>query len=88
MSDRTSPHTHAVVWIDHLIAKIFSMGLTGVSATAVHAQLSSRHLHHKASTIGSGRVQDDSMFLVRVGEAPDGCSDLLIIGPRATRRRS
>ncbi|MGY4318631.1 hypothetical protein [Bradyrhizobium sp. JR3.5] len=74
-------HAHAVVWIDHLVAKIFGIGLTGVSATAVHAHLPSQHLHHKANTIGDGRVQADATFLARVGEAVGGCSDLLVIGP-------
>jgi hypothetical protein len=74
-------HARAVVWIDHLVAKIFSMGLTGVSASVVHAHLSSDHLHHKANTIGSGRVQEDSAFLPRIGEALAGCTDLLLIGP-------
>ncbi|MGY3583123.1 hypothetical protein ACVIGB_007814 [Bradyrhizobium sp. USDA 4341] len=74
-------HAHAVVWIDHLVAKVFGIGLTGVSATAVHAHLPSQQLHHKANTIGDGRVQADATFLARVGEAVGGCSDLLVIGP-------
>ncbi|ODM82404.1 hypothetical protein [Bradyrhizobium elkanii] len=74
-------HAHAVVWIDHLVAKVFGIGLTGVSATAVHAHLASEHLHHKANTIGDGRVQADATFLARVSEAVSGCSDLLVIGP-------
>ena len=82
MNDTTShTHAHAVVWIDHLVAKIFGVGLTGVSAMAVRAHLPSQHLHHKANTIGDGRVQPDTTFLARVGEAVSGCSDLLVIGP-------
>ena len=78
-------HVHAVVWIDHLVAKVFGIGLTGVSATAVHVHLPSQHLHHKANTIGDGRVQADATFLARVGEAVGGCSDLLVIGPGTER---
>ena len=74
-------HARAVVWIDHLVAKIFGVGLTGVSAAAVHAHLPSQHLHHKANTIGDGRVQPDPTFLARVGEALSSCTDLLVIGP-------
>ncbi|MGY3486511.1 stalled ribosome rescue protein Dom34 [Bradyrhizobium sp. USDA 4011] len=74
-------HAHVVVWIDHLVAKVFGIGLTGVSAAAVHAHLPSQHLHHKANTIGDGRVQADATFLARVGEAVGGCSDLIVIGP-------
>ncbi|MHC2256422.1 stalled ribosome rescue protein Dom34 [Bradyrhizobium embrapense] len=74
-------HAHAVVWIDHLVAKVFGVGLTGISTTAVHAHLASQHLHHRANTIGDGRVQADATFLARVGEAVSDCSDLLVIGP-------
>jgi hypothetical protein len=82
MSEMTvQAHAHAVVWIDHLVAKIFGVGLTGVSAAAVHAHLPSQHLHHKANTIGDGRVNADSTFLARVAEAVSGCTDLLVIGP-------
>ncbi|MGY4567168.1 hypothetical protein [Bradyrhizobium sp. USDA 3256] len=82
MSETTiQSHAHAVVWIDHLVAKIFGIGLTGVSASAVHAHLPSEHLHHKANTIGDGRVETDATFLARVGQAVRSCSDLLVIGP-------
>ncbi len=76
-------HTHrrAVVWIDHLTAKVFSMGLTGVTPSIVHAHLSSPHLHHKANTIGDGRVGEDPNFLERVAEVVAPCSEVLILGP-------
>jgi len=77
----TQAHARAVVWIDHIIAKIFSVGLTGVQASAVRAHLPSRHLHHHANAIGSGRVREDSGYLARVSDALEGCTDLLIIGP-------
>ncbi|MES5485216.1 hypothetical protein QMZ05_20910 [Bradyrhizobium sp. INPA03-11B] len=76
MTERTvQTQAHAVIWIDHRVAKIFSVGLTGVSASAVRAHSSSPH--HKASTSGEG----DSTFLARVGQALGSCTDLLIIGP-------
>jgi stalled ribosome rescue protein Dom34 len=82
MSEITSQtHAHAVVWIDHLVAKIFTIGLKGVSAEAVRAYLPSQHLHHKANAVGDGGVLEDSTFLVRVGAALRECTDLLIIGP-------
>lgn len=79
--DHVSTHARAVVWIDHLVAKIFPMGLTGVDALTVHAHLESQHLHHKANTIGSGRVHDDPSFLKRIDEALQACTDVLIVGP-------
>lgn len=81
MNKAIEGHTRAVVWIDHLTAKVFTMGITGVGAAAIDAQLESSHLHHKANTIGSGRVQDDPSFLPAVGDMLSGCTDVLIIGP-------
>jgi hypothetical protein len=74
-------HSRAVIWIDHLTAKIFGMGLTGVTPSVVHAHLASSHLHHKANAIGSGRVLEDPSFLDQVAKAVEPCSEVLIIGP-------
>ncbi|WP_407151265.1 hypothetical protein [Bradyrhizobium sp. ORS 86] len=78
-------HVHSVIWIDHFIAKIFSVGMTGASATAVRARLPSQQLHHKANTTGPGCIHEDPTFFIRVGEAVGGCTDLLIIGPGAEK---
>jgi stalled ribosome rescue protein Dom34 len=69
------------VWIDHLTAKIFSMGLTGVTPSTVHAHLSSTHLHHKANTIGAGRVEEDPTFMEQIANAVAACREVLILGP-------
>lgn len=74
-------HAHAVVWIDHLTAKIFPMGHAGVGEVVVHAHPSSTHLHHKANSIGSGRPQEDGSFLPTVAESLRFCRDILIVGP-------
>jgi hypothetical protein len=74
-------HARAVIWIDHLTARIFPMGLTGVDEKVVHAHLETEHLHHKANSIGSGHVHDDPAFLKHVVEAVQGCSEVLILGP-------
>ena len=74
-------HAHAVVWIDHLTAKVFPMGLAGVGEVVVHAHPSSTHLHHKANTIGSGRAEEDKSFLPAVAESLRFCHDILIVGP-------
>jgi stalled ribosome rescue protein Dom34 len=74
-------HRRAVVWIDHLSAKIFTMGLTGVSSSTVHSHLSSSHLHHHANAIGSGHVEPDPKFLATVVTALQACDDVLILGP-------
>jgi stalled ribosome rescue protein Dom34 len=75
------PHRRAVVWIDHLKAKVFAMGLTGVRSSIVHAHLSSSHLHHHANAIGSGQVKQDPEFLSTVAKVLEACDDVLILGP-------
>lgn len=75
------PHRRAVVWTDHLTAKIFTMGLTGVSSSAVHAHLSSTHLHHHANTVGAGHVKDDPAFLAAIAKSVASCDEVLILGP-------
>jgi stalled ribosome rescue protein Dom34 len=72
---------HAIVWIDHLTARVFYVGLTGVDEVVLHAHLSTEHLHHKANTIGSGHVADDPRFLSEVAGALAQSGEILIIGP-------
>jgi len=78
-------HAHAVVWIDHLTAKIFPMGRAGVGEVVVHAHPSSPHLHHKANSIGAGRAEEDRSFLPTVAESLRFCRDVLIVGPGIER---
>ncbi len=81
LSSTSQVHERAVIWIDHLVAKIFAMGLTGVTPSVVRAKLDSTHLHHKANAIGSGREKEDPAFLARVSDAVEPCYEVLILGP-------
>lgn len=74
-------HRRAVIWIDHLTAKIFAMGLSGVGHRTVHAHLSSSHLHHHANAIDSGHVEQDPNFIAAVARVIEACDDVLILGP-------
>jgi len=38
-------------------------------------------MHHKANTIGSGKVPDDPSFFPRIDEAPRDGHAILIVGP-------
>jgi hypothetical protein len=73
-------HNHAVVWIDHRVAKVFSLGLHAVGGRTIHADLATPHLHHKANTIGSGKVEGDPTFFPRIDEALEHCEAVLIMG--------
>ena len=74
-------HNHAVVWVDHRVAKVFYLGLETVDERAIHADLARPHLHHRANTIGSGKVEDDPTFLPRIDEALEHCEAVLVVGP-------
>ena len=74
-------HFHAVVWLDHTQAKIFHVGLTGSDELTLHPHLETKHLHHKANSIGSGHAEPDKAFLEQVTSTLNDAGEILIIGP-------
>src|SRR5579863_4008847 len=80
-----SEHYHAIVWIDHREAKIFHFAATEVDRIVLHSHGSSRHLHHKANSVGSGHLGLDNDFLHRVVEALTHTGAILITGPASAK---
>lgn len=78
-------HFHAIVWIDHSQAKVFHIGLSGEDEVVLHPQMPTRHLHHKANSIGSGHAGFDKEFLAQVMNAVSDASEILIIGPAGAK---
>lgn len=78
-------HFHAVIWIDHSQARIFHLGLTGSDEVTLHPQLATRHLHHKANTVGSGHAAPDKAFYGEVTKALTDAGEILIIGPASAK---
>ena len=78
-------HFHAVVWLDHTQAKIFHIGLSGADEMTLHPQLETRHLHHKANSIGSGHQGPDKHFLEEISGALTDVGEILIIGPAGAK---
>jgi len=74
-------HNHALVWIDHRLAKLFYLGLDAVEQVTIEAHLTTEHLHHKANSIGSGHVEHDPSFFRRIEEVLRNCEAVLIVGP-------
>ena len=74
-------HFHAIVWIDHSQAKIFHIGLTGQDEIDLHPHLATRHIHHKANSIGSGHTGFDKEYFAQVMNAVSDAGEILIIGP-------
>ena len=78
-------HFHAIVWIDHAQARIFHIGFSGQDEIVLHPHLPTRHLHHKANTIGSGHAAPDLKFLAQVTDAIRDAGQILIIGPSGAK---
>jgi hypothetical protein len=74
-------HNHAVVWIDHRVAKVFYLGLEAVDERMIQANLAAEHLHHRANTIGSGKALDDPTFFPRIDKLLENSEAILIVGP-------
>jgi stalled ribosome rescue protein Dom34 len=78
-------HFHAIVWIDHSQAKVFHIGLSGEDEISLHPHLPTRHIHHKANSIGSGHVGLDKEFFAQVMNAVADAGEILIIGPASAK---
>jgi len=78
-------HFHAVVWLDHAQAKIFHIGLAGSDEVTLHPHLPTKHLHHKANSIGSGHAAPDKDFLEQVTSSLNDAGEILIIGPAGAK---
>lgn len=76
-----SVHNHAIVWVDHRVAKVFYLGLDVVDQRTIRADLPTEHLHHKANTIGSGKTDDDPTFFPRIDDALQYSEEIVIVGP-------
>jgi hypothetical protein len=51
-----SSHYHAIVWIDHHEARIFHFNVSEVDRLVLHPHKPTRHIHHKANSIGNGHA--------------------------------
>ena len=73
--------THAVVWIDHREARIFHFDRDGAETLVIHPDNPTKHIHHKANSIGSGHAPVDNDFMHKVAAALAGSEKVLITGP-------
>ncbi len=74
-------HYHAVIWIDHREARVFHFGASDVERLVLHPDHPTKHIHHKANSIGSGHVAADHEFLHAVAESVADAGAILITGP-------
>jgi hypothetical protein len=76
-----SKHYHAVIWIDHHEARVFHFSPTEVDQLVLHPHNPTRHIRHKANSIGSGHAAKDQAFLQAVAESVADAGAILITGP-------
>jgi stalled ribosome rescue protein Dom34 len=76
-----TPYFHAVIWIDHHEARVFHFGRDDVERLVLHPDNPTRHIHHKANSIGSGHAAEDHAFLQAVAQSVADAGEVLITGP-------
>jgi stalled ribosome rescue protein Dom34 len=74
-------HFHAVVWIDHHEARVFHFSPTDVERLVLRPDHPTRHIHHKANSIGSGHAAEDHEFLQAVAQSIADAGEVLVTGP-------
>jgi stalled ribosome rescue protein Dom34 len=74
-------HYHAAIWIDHREARVFHFSPTDVETLVLHPDNPSRHIHHKANSIGSGHASTSPDYLRAVAESVSDAGSVLITGP-------
>ena len=77
----SSHHFHAVVWIDHREARIFHFNPADVEKLVIHPDRPTRHIHHKANSIGSGHATTSPDYLREVAQSVVNAGAVLITGP-------
>jgi stalled ribosome rescue protein Dom34 len=77
----SSHHFHAVVWIDHHEARVFHFSPTDVERLVLHPDHPTKHIHHKANSIGSGHASEDHAYLQAVAQSIADAGAVLVTGP-------
>ncbi len=77
----TEHHYHAAIWIDHREARVFHFSPSEVETLVLHPDNPTRHIHHKANSIGSGHATTSPDYLRSVAESVSDAGSVLITGP-------
>ena len=74
-------HYHAAIWIDHREARVFHFGPADVETLVLRPDEPTRHIHHKANSIGSGHATTSPDYLREVAQSVVNAGAVLITGP-------
>jgi len=80
-----STHYHALVWLDHRVAKVFYFNDDDSDRTVVNSTHSRQHLHHKANSSDSGHAPIDKEYMEHVTQALAHAGAILIVGPGSAK---
>jgi hypothetical protein len=74
-------HSHAVVWIDQRVAKIFEFGHSNVGEGADHYSLAAKQVRHRTGSAGADHIHEDGTYLREVADVLTSVPEILIVGP-------
>lgn len=74
-------YQHAVVWLDHLHAKVIDFSFTDEHVQMVHSESEHRQVHRKSGVPGTGKHADDRVFFDGIVTALGDARDVLVAGP-------
>jgi stalled ribosome rescue protein Dom34 len=74
-------YQHAVVWLDHLHAKVVDFTVGEQHVQMVHSESDHRQVHRKSGVPGSGKHAEDRAFFDAIVAALGDARDVLLAGP-------
>jgi hypothetical protein len=77
----TTHFHHCIVWLDHREARVFQLNPGELEPLVLRPDHPTRHIHHKANSIGSGHAPPDPAFLQAVAHSLAKSGAILIAGP-------
>ena len=78
-------HYHALVWLDHRVAKVFHFNVEHSDREIVNSTHPHQNLHHKANSSDSGHAAVDKEYLERVAKTLAQAGAILIVGPGSAK---
>lgn len=79
-------YQHAVLWIDHVHARVIDFSVDDRHVTAVERDTEQRQVHRRSGTPGSGKQPVDHVFFDDVATALGDAREILIVGPGGAKQ--
>lgn len=79
-------YQHAVLWIDHVHARVIDFSVDDRHVTAVERDTDQRQVHRRSGTPGSGKLPVDHAFFDEVVTALGDAREILIVGPGGAKQ--